>query len=129
MKSRFIALFSLLVFVACDNVTFSPLVGKWQLKTVEKNGVITPVDTVWYNFQSTSLFSLQVFDSQTGDYLAFEGTRMQKEDLLSISLFFESCVDHSDWNSTNRSFLIVNSSRQRLLLKSEEGYLYSFIKF
>ena len=129
MKSRLIILFSLLVFVACDNVTFSPLVGKWQLKTVEKNGVIIPVDTVWYNFQSTSLFSLQVFNSQTGEYLAFEGTRTQKEDLLSISLFFESCVDHSDWNSTNRSFLIVNSSRQRLLLKSEEGYLYSFIKF
>ena len=129
MKSWFFVLFSLLVFVTCDNVTFSPLVGKWQLKTVEKNGEITLVDTVWYNFQSISLFSLQIYEPQEDNYLSFEGVRTQKDKVISITLFLESSCDHSDWNSTNRSFSIVNMNRQRLLLQGEEGYFYSFIKF
>ena len=40
--------------VSCIKVEHK-LEGKWQLKTVEANGVVQTVDTVWYNFQP-SLF-------------------------------------------------------------------------
>jgi len=129
MRSWFVILFCLFAFVACDNVTFSPLVGKWQLKTVEKNGVVIPVDTVWYNFQSISLFSLQIYQPQKDNYLSFEGVRTQEDKVVSITIFDEIVLAHSDWNNINRSFSIVDMNRRRLQLQSEEGHLYSFIKF
>ena len=129
MMQKFVILCCTLFFIACDNVTFSPLVGKWQLKTVEKNGEITPVDTVWYNFQSLSIFSLQIYSPQKGNYSSYTGTRTQQEKIVSITVANDGIVNYSDWNSTSRSFTIVRMNRQRLLLQSEEGYLYSFIKF
>ena len=122
-------IFTLLAVAACDNVTFSTLVGKWQLKTVEKEGVIIPVDTVWYNFQSISLFALQVYDPQKETYYAYEGVRTQEEDLLSIRINAEWVVDNSDWSHPNRSFTIEKVNKTHLRLRSEEGFLYSFIKF
>jgi len=120
----------LLFFIACDNVTLSPILGKWQLKSVEKNGDVTsPVDTVWYNFQSKSIFSLQIYEPQQDLYREYVGLRTQEEKTISISLLDEGAINFSDWNSTNRSFTIVDLNRKRLLLQSEEGFLYSFIKF
>ena len=129
MKCRFVLLFGLFVFVSCDDVSFSPLTGKWQLKTIENNGEITPVDTVWYNFQSMSIFSLQIYRPQQDNYLQYVGLRTQEDKVLSIKIFEEGAIILSDWNSTSRSFTISSMNRRRLLLQSEEGYLYSFIKF
>ena len=129
MRYLFVLLFGLLLLVACDNVTFSPLVGKWQLKTVEKNGEITQVDTVWYNFQSMSIFSLQIYKPAQDSYLQYEGLRTQEDKVLSIKIFDEGVIQLSDWNNTSRSFTINSMNRRRLLLQSEEGFLYSFIKF
>ena len=129
MKYCYYLLLSLFLFVSCENVTFSPLVGKWQLKTVEKNGEIAVVDTVWYNFQSISIFALQVYEPQQDRYLLFTGMRVQDDKTVSIELLDDWVMNHSDWNSANRSFTIEELNRKRLLLRSEEGYLYSFIKF
>jgi hypothetical protein len=104
-------------------------VGKWQLKTVEKEGVIIPVDTVWYNFQSISLFALQVYDPQKETYYAYEGVRTQEEDVVSIRMIAEWVVDNSDWILPSRSFTIEKVNKKQLRLLSEEGYRYSFIKF
>ena len=130
MKGWFIFLFIISLFVGCDNVTLNPLLGKWQLKTVEKNGEITnPVDTVWYNFQSQSIFSIQIYDPQQNRYREFVGLRKQEDKVISISLIDEGAIAFSDWNSINRSFTIININRRRLLLQSEEGYRYSFDNF
>jgi hypothetical protein len=118
------------LLVACDNVSFSPLIGKWQLKTVEKSGEIVPVDTVWYNFQSISIFSLQIYVPQSDVYVEYIGFRTQEDDVVSIRLEDESVTAfHPDWKSVNRSFTIEKVNRKSLLLRSEEGYVYSFIKF
>jgi len=134
MKYNCLILFIFLLFVACNNVTFSPLVGKWQLKTVEKNGNLTPVDSVWYNFQSISLFSIQIYVSQQDTIMHFFGVRVEESKELSIRMFcndeeFMDMISLSDWTNKNRSFSIIHLNRRRLLLQSEEGYLYSFIKF
>jgi len=134
MKLNVLILFIFLFFIACDDVSFSPLIGKWQLKTVEKNGTTTPVDTVWYNFQSMSLFSLQIYLSKQDSYKEYAGFRTQEEKVLSIGMScdeegFTEILTYSDWHDRHRSFTIVNLSRRRLVLQSEEGYVYSFIKF
>jgi hypothetical protein len=124
-------MFIFFIFTACDNVSFSPLIGKWQLKTIEKNGEIMPVDTVWYNFQSISIFSLQIYTPHSNEYLwPLIGFRTQEDDVVSIRLEDEWVANfYPDWNSVNRSFTIEKVNRKNLLLRSEEGYLYSFIKF
>lgn len=122
--------FVLLLFITtCNNVTFSPLVGKWQLKTIEKNGEIESVDTVWYNFQSKSIFSFQIYEPQQDRYRSYVGLRTQNDKVVSIKLQDVAVVNLSDWSSVNRSFTIINMNKRRLLLQSEEGYFYSFNKY
>ncbi|MDR1116552.1 MAG: lipocalin-like domain-containing protein [Tannerella sp.] len=125
----FLILPVLMLCMACDDVTTSDLVGKWQLKTVEKNGTETVVDTVWYNFQSESVFLMQIYVSQGDDYLFLYGLKRQNDNNLSIRLEFEDHIESSDWESRERSFTIEKLSKKKLTLRSEDGYLYSFIKF
>ncbi|MDR2679590.1 MAG: lipocalin-like domain-containing protein [Tannerella sp.] len=114
---------------ACDKVTTPALLGKWQLKTVEKNGVETAVDTVWYNFQSESVFLLQIYVPQRDNYLFFFGLRRQAENDLSIRLESDEGIGYSDWEGRERLFTIEKLDKKRLTLRSGEGYRYSFIKF
>ena len=55
MMKNLIAITCFVVALVSCNKVEHKLEGKWQLKTVEANGVVQTVDTVWYNFQ-TSLF-------------------------------------------------------------------------
>ena len=130
MKNYVFRLLALMFFVtSCDRVTTPALVGKWQLKTVGKNGVEMAVDTVWYNFQSESVFELQVYVPQEDLYVQFPGLKKQEENVLFIRLEFDGYADYSDWTSRERSFTIEQLKRKTLRLCSEEGYHYSFIKF
>lgn len=129
IKKYSLILLVLTLFMACDDVTTPDLVGKWQLKTVEKNGVETAVDTVWYNFQSESVFMLQVYVPQRDTFLSLYGLKKQQENTLSIRLEFDDHIEYSDWSGRNRSFTIDHLTKKELTLCSEEGYYYSFIKF
>jgi hypothetical protein len=129
MKKWSLAVLALILFTACDEVTMPGLVGKWQLKTVEKNGVETAVDTVWYNFQSESVFMLQVYVPQRDTCLSLYGLKKQQENVLSIRLEFDDYMEYSDWPGRNRSFTVDRLNKKRLTLLSEEGYRYSFIRF
>ena len=119
----------MLLTVSCDKVTTPALVGKWQLKRVEKNGTETAVDTVWYNFQSESIFEMQIYVPQTDTYLPLPGLKRQAGMTLSIRLEFEYHLASSDWPARERSFTIEHADRKTLTLRSEEGYQYSFVKF
>ena len=115
--------------MACDNeVTTPKLVGKWQLKTIEKNGVITPVDTVWYNFQSESVFSVQVFVAQEDTVWMTTGMKTQKDNVLTIEIEEGSYTGYLDWSNAIRSFSIEKLNKKNMILISEEEK-YSFIKF
>ena len=129
MKYRYALWFAFLMMIACENVTFSPLVGKWQLKTVEKNGELIHVDTVWYNFQSKSVFALQIYKPHDDSYLLFNGMRTHDDKVVTIEMLNETVVYYCDWDNPIRSFTIEKSNRKQLLLRSEEGSLYLFIKF
>ena len=129
MKKYILIFIAFMLVIACDDIPNSSLMGKWQLKTVEKNGTEISVDTVWYNFQSESVFSVQVYVPQRDAFYVLLGLRTQTDNVLSIRLESESYLDYSDWNSINRSFTIDKVNRKKLVLLSEEGYKYSFIKF
>jgi hypothetical protein len=99
------------------------------LKTVEKNGVNTIVDTVWYNFQSISLFSIQVYQSQTNNYVELWGFRTETDGKLNMEIRPEDTFELTDWTERTRTFAIDKCKGKTLILRSEEGYVYSFNKF
>jgi len=117
------------LLASCSDASFSPLHGKWQLKTVERGGTVTPVDTVWYNFQSKSLFSIQYYRSAHDDFVDIMGMCEYKGDVLTVEMLWEYHLDEVGWNSRNRTFAVEKHNSGRLLLRDEEGALYSFIRF
>jgi hypothetical protein len=130
IKKYALILLCFTLFEACDKTTTPALVGKWQLKTVEKSGVETAiVDTVWYNFQSESVFSLQVYVPQRDVFLQLPGLKKQDNNVLFIRLESDDNIKYSDWPGRERSFTIEQLNRKKLMLRSGEGDRYSFIKF
>jgi hypothetical protein len=127
---KFLILSALFILsVSCTDIVKSKLAGKWQLKTVEKNGVITVVDTVWYNFQSESLFLIQIYQPQTNNYAESFGFRTEKDGILKIEIRPEDTVELTDWTDRTRTFAIDKCKGKTLILRSEEGYIYLFNKF
>ena len=116
-------LLAIFLWSACDSHT-TEFEGKWQLAEIEYAGNVTPVDTVWYNFQ-TSLFQYQIYDRTTDQYLAVHGYHTYENGILSLDLF-QSTEDErnflkrTDWDSAQRSFSVEEISREKLIL-SDDG--------
>lgn len=125
----------LLFLTSCQDDLTDKLQGKWQLKTVEQSGVITEVDTVWYNFQSESLFMYQIYDTEKDSFLHWYGFRVQQDEhTMELELGYNPEVPVSDfllftdWESKIRVFEIRKVDRKHLTLYSGEK-TYLFTKF
>lgn len=124
-------LLAIFLWSACDSHT-TEFEGKWQLAEIEYAGNVTPVDTVWYNFQ-TSLFQYQIYDRTTDQYLAVHGYHTYENGILSLDLFQSTedernFLERTDWDSAQRSFSVEEISREKLIL-SDDGKRYIFRKF
>lgn len=127
-KITIAALSSILMLSACDKMT-TELEGKWQLKQIECEGSFTPVDTVWYNFQ-TSLFMYLIYDTTKDTYSNMYGFNyFEKEGEVRLELSLnEDFRKRTDWASNIRTFKIEKVSRKELIL-SGDGKKYYFDKF
>ena len=126
-----LSLLAIFLWSACDSHT-TEFEGKWQLAEIEYAGNVTPVDTVWYNFQ-TSLFQYQIYDRTTDQYLAVHGYHTYENGILSLDLFQstedeQNFLERTDWDSAQRSFSVEEISREKLIL-SDDGKRYIFRKF
>lgn len=126
-----ISLLAIFLWSACDSHT-TEFEGKWQLAEIEYAGNVTPVDTVWYNFQ-TSLFQYQIYDRTTDQYLAVHGYHTYENGIFSLDLFQSTedernFLERTDWDSAQRSFSVEEISREKLIL-SDDGKRYIFRKF
>ena len=123
----------LLSLIACGDSLERQLEGKWQLKTVEQNGQIETVDTVWYNFQN-SLFEYQVYVPAIDSVRNMYGYKTLVDDLhleLELVSYFITIKDFlpiTDWSAPKRTFQIEESTGSRLTLSSE-GKTYIFKKY
>ena len=123
----------LLSLIACGDSLERHLEGKWQLKTVEQNGQVETVDTVWYNFQN-SLFEYQVYvpaiDSVRNmyGYKTLADDRHLELELVSHFITIKDFLPLTDWSSYKRTFQIEESTGSRLVLSSE-GKTYTFKKY
>ena len=115
-----VLLVSLFLLASCDKPE-RQLEGKWLLKEVEENGVVTPVDTVWYNFQ-TSLFQYQIYDRASDTYQVCYGYKvMNDEHSLDLELTFDyegvrDFLPLTDWDSAKRHFEIESLTGKELRL-------------
>ena len=123
----------LLHIVACGDSLERHLEGKWQLKTVEQNGHIETVDTVWYNFQ-TSLFEYQVYVPAIDSFRNMYGYKTIADEqhleleLVSYFITIKDFLPLTDWSTPKRTFQIEESTGSRLTLSSE-GKTYKFEKY
>lgn len=126
----------LLILISCqDNSVNGKLLGKWQLKTVEQSGDITRVDTVWYNFQTESLFMYQIYWADKDTFMHWYGFKVQPEEyIMNLELAnnpeipTSEFLPYTDWETDKRTFIIENISGKHLKLRSDEK-IYSFTKF
>ena len=132
--NRMIALCGgLLSLIACGDSLERQLEGKWQLKTVEQNGQIETVDTVWYNFQN-SLFEYQVYVPAIDSVRNMYGYKTLVDDqhleleLVSYFITIKDFLPITDWSAPKRTFQIEESTGSRLTLSSE-GKTYIFKKY
>ena len=123
----------LLSLIACSDSLERQLEGKWQLKTVEQNGQIETVDTVWYNFQN-SLFEYQVYVPAIDSVRNMYGYKTLVDDqhleleLVSYFITIKDFLPVTDWSAPKRTFQIEESTGSRLTLSSE-GKTYIFKKY
>ncbi|MDR0349097.1 MAG: lipocalin-like domain-containing protein [Tannerella sp.] len=125
---------TLLAFAGCQQNVNSRLQGKWQLKTVEHEGIVTSVDTVWYNFQSESLFMYQVFYAQKDSFMYRYGyATYPEESVLNLELEsyagpLNTFLPYTDWRDYKRTFSIDKIKGKQLVLRDQDK-IYSFKKF
>jgi hypothetical protein len=118
----------------CQPEVSDQLKGKWQLKSIEQNGIVTQVDTVWYNFQSESLFMYQIYLANTKTYIQQYGykTELDKNTLqLELTSYARAVKDFlvfTDWDERTRIFVVQKMNTKQLILRSEDK-TYTFIAF
>lgn len=133
MKQIVFLLIILLLITACSKDTDDKLEGKWQLRQTESAGLVTSVDTVWYNFQN-GLFSYAIYDAVMDEYISQYGFKNVEEGKLLLEFdnyprAVEEFLPLTDWESKNKIYTITKLSGSTLILTDERGNIYSFHKF
>ena len=120
--------------VACRHEVSDRLMGKWQLQTVEAQGNIAQVDTVWYNFQSESLFMYQIYRPLSNDYFYTYGYKVQPEkhtlklELTNYTILVKDFLPHTDWPNARRTFTVDYIDGRRLILHAGDT-TYTFRRY
>ncbi|MDR2119712.1 MAG: lipocalin-like domain-containing protein [Tannerella sp.] len=118
----------------CRNEASDMLKGKWQLKTVKHAGVFSTADSVWYNFQSESIFMYQIYSAEKDSFTHQYGFKTQIEvrtlqlELISYPRPIATFLPATDWKDRIRIFTIKKITGNELVLSGDEKE-YIFIKF
>jgi hypothetical protein len=133
MKRLLLYVCTALLLTGCANEMNDRLQGKWQLTSVEEQETSLPVDTVYYNFQ-TSLFMFQIYSPANNTYSHCYGFKTVAEDsllrleLTSYNVPVAKFLPQTDWEASTRDFVIKNLTDSRLVLQNKDR-TYTFRKF
>ncbi len=141
MRNAILLIFSILFYVACDDVPHR-LNGMWQLKsTTDDSGNTVSVDSVYYSFQKEEVFTYthrhsSEYSSMYYGYLDFPS---ENEVMISIDAelmetlapsSMEMFLPLSGWDDYIEIFKIKEVKGSKLILFSESRKkLYTFKKF
>jgi hypothetical protein len=134
-----VVLSTILLFTACIDDIEHKIEGQWQLKTLEANGVISTVDTIFYNFMNGRVFSITVlkrsgqtintWDSRddADTYYGYVDELSDDKMLINIHSVNENFKAETGWNEDQRIFDILNVTNKNLILRYNEQ-IYTFKK-
>ena len=132
---RILLLFLCLFLTGCEKDVSDQIKGKWQLKTVEEAGQLLSVDTVWYNFQSESLFMYQIYHPKADTFSWLYGYKTQPENtILHLELMNNSAIPKenilyfTDWKELTRTFTVDKINRKHLVLTGDNK-TYTFNRY
>ena len=127
---------------SCSNDVGHQMNGQWLLKTINENGTISQVDTVFYSFQRGSIFSFTTFLPETNQeettvsygyvtlpsekemFIAMDTSRYSPNYFKNISPYF---LQLSGWDNYYQLFRIEFINNDNMIL-SIKGKIYTFKK-
>lgn len=132
MTKNILIVISILLFFACSKDEQSKLSGKWQIQQIEMNGNVVPVDTIYFNFES-SLFQYQIYSPSSNSYKSWVGYNSVNDgNQLLLELNDQNNIKQflhlTDWSEGKRLYTIEKLTNKRLILSSENR-TYTFRKF
>ena len=123
-----------LFLMGCEKEVSDQLKGKWQLRTIEEAGLLTPVDTVWYNFLSEAMFMYQIYQPAVDSFLWLYGYKTQQQshiihlEFFSWGMIKEDFLPFTDWQEPTRTFTINKINNKQLVLHGDDK-TYTFDRF
>ena len=132
MTKNILIVISILLFFACSKDEQSKLSGKWQIQQIEMNGNVVPVDTIYFNFES-SIFQYQIYSPSSNSYKSWVGYNSVNDgNQLLLELNDQNNIKQflhlTDWSEGKRLYTIEKLTNKRLTLSSENR-TYTFRKF
>ena len=133
MIKQWIAGLALLCSVVACSDDDHKLEGKWQMRQIEADGQVMPIDTIYYNFQN-SLFMYQIANGVGGSYTAYGYKTVESNDKLVLEIDekkigdINSFFSRSHWTENPRIFSILKLSSKEMILQYD-GMKYTFRKF
>jgi hypothetical protein len=123
--------FIMLGVYACSDGIEGRIEGQWQLKTVEENGTVAQVDTVFYSFMKGRVFSFILLTSPDESSICYGYIDGLSDRQIQINIDSNDTTQikdiSGDWNRPNRTFDIRHVSDRYLTLFSDYK-TYSFKK-
>ena len=130
----------ILFVAACSDDIDSKINGMWQLKTVEENGTISNVDTVFFGIQGGAVFSFTLlmpndpliesiqsygyasFPSENEMMISMDTSKFENGYFINISGDF---LKYSGWDKYCMTFDVKQIDSKYLVI-SERNRTYSF---
>lgn len=124
VRKLFVVLLCALIGLsACDDYRkIDEFTGKWQLQEIRSSEGVSRVDTIFYNFQSMSLFNYQIMRSTGKPYTSANGYRKVEGNRLLLEL--EGANKAIDWPDGKKEYIVNKINRKEMILMSDDETYY-----
>ena len=133
-------LFSLLILLivllpACSDEAKHRVSGQWQLKTIDNQGMVSQVDTVFFSFQRGAVFALTVLVDAENTIISYGYLEAPSDEYLKVSLDATNLhrihANAWGWNESNQYeqiFTVEKLTGKELILSTDDGRVFHFNK-
>ncbi len=144
MKKILIPLICIIIGFSCSDDIDRQVNGQWQLKTIDENGIISSVDTIYFSFQRGVIFSFTHLRNPDEATISYGYVDYPSDHEIKISMDttrnepggYFTIITKEDlypfgWNESNgfQQIFNVESIDEKNMVLSQEQVIYSFRKF
>jgi len=96
---------TVILWLSCSDEPEHRASGQWRLKTMEKNGIVSTVDTVFFSFQRARVFAFTVLKTEHEAQLSYGYMEVPSENQFKLSLDTSKHEDGYYKNLTDSAYL------------------------